>query len=99
MFDRVGQRVSRIVQNCVVEAEVRPQILVKSLQIIERQELADAKVSSVPYSSCATTPACVYVHARARGGGGTGGTAGGGRCETPCSHLLSPGGGTRVLQM
>ena len=46
MFDRVGQRVSRIVQNCVVEAEVRPQILVKSLQIIERQELADAKVFS-----------------------------------------------------
>jgi hypothetical protein len=44
MFDRVGKRVSKIVQNCVVEAEVRPQILVKSLQIIERQELTDAKV-------------------------------------------------------
>jgi hypothetical protein len=38
MFNRVAARVTKIVQNCVIEAEIRPAILVKMLQMVERQE-------------------------------------------------------------
>jgi hypothetical protein len=44
MFERVALRVRKVVQNSVVEARVRPAILVRMLQIVERQERADAKV-------------------------------------------------------
>lgn len=47
MFNRVAARVTKIVQNCVIEAEIRPAILVKMLQMVERQEQADGIVRDV----------------------------------------------------
>lgn len=51
MFDRVSARVCKIIQNCVIEAEVRPAVLVKMLQMVERQEEADSKVREAMQTS------------------------------------------------